>query len=314
MKVLVVGGSGFIGKYCIDDFLAHGHDVTNIDLMKYIPDKNGERYHYYKRDAKRAFPIEGQDVLINFAALLGGIKYFHKYPATLMAENELICASVFNQALKAYQSKNLKRVIQLSSSMVFENTSIYPTSEEDLVNTPSPSSVYGFQKLAAEYWCKAFNEEYSLPYVIVRPFNAVGIGEDPTADSHVIPQLAYKILKGQNPLEIIGKGNQIRVYTHASDIASAIRLIVEDPTIVNMDFNISNEANEISVLELAKSLWNRIQSDKEFRYVELPDLKYDVQKRVGSSKKAQILLKWQPKVSLPAALDEVVKDMEKWVE
>jgi len=314
MEVLLIGGSGFIGKYCVNNLLAHGHNVTNIDVVEYKPLINLDKYTYFKKDIKDEilYAFENKEVVINFAALLGGINYFHKYPAKLLLENELICASVFEQSYSAYKKGLLKKIIQLSSSMVFENVNVYPSLESDLHFIPSPSSVYGFQKLMCEYWCKAYNEEYGLPYIIVRPFNAMGIGEDPSKDSHVIPQLIYKVLKGQYPLELIGNGSQIRVYTHAADIAEAIRLIIESD-IKNIDFNISNEKNQITVLELAKLIWSKICPEKEFKYVELPDLKYDVQKRIGSSVRIKELLNWEPKILLDNALDEIIEDMKKWV-
>ena len=90
--------------------------------------------------------------------------------------------------------------------MVYENTEVYPTPESELLNCPPPDSTYGFQKLAIEYFCKGAWEQYKLPYTIVRPFNAVGIGEKRAkldeevlsgniklAFSHVVPDIIQKI-------------------------------------------------------------------------------------------------------------------------
>jgi len=309
MNILVIGGSGFIGKYAIRDLLSHGHVVFNYDLNKY--DLDNQNYNMIVGDAKKIESLDLEaEVIINFAAKLGGIHYFHKYPATLLLENELICASVFEYAKKIHQqNKGFKKIIQLSSSMVFESTKVYPSLETDLENIPPPKSVYGFQKLASEFWCKAYNEEFGLPYVIARPFNAVGLGEDPTKDSHVIPQLIYKVLTGQRPLEIIGRGNQIRVYTHASDVASAVRLIAEGKK-VNLSYNVSNEDNQATVLELAQEICKKISPDEEIMIANLPDLKYDVQKRIGRSAKIKAQLGWEPRVTLSQALDEVIEEVK----
>ena len=75
-------------------------------------------------------------------------------------------------------NNGMKRIIVLSSSMVFENTELYPTPETEVLNAPPPSSTYGFQKLASEYFAKGAWEQYKLPYTIVRPFNCVGVGEE----------------------------------------------------------------------------------------------------------------------------------------
>ena len=117
---------------------------------------------------------------------------------------------------------------------------------------PPPSSTYGFQKLATEYFAKGAFEQYELPYTIVRPFNCVGIGEKRAlqdrniqsgniklAMSHVVPDLVQKVLKGQDTLHILGEGNQVRHYTYGADLAKGIRACIEHPDATNQDFNIS---------------------------------------------------------------------------
>ena len=132
----------------------------------------------------------------------------------------------------------------------------------------SPLSTYGFQKLATEYYAKAF-EQYNLPYTIVRPFNCIGVGEARTlsdediysgniklAMSHVLPDLAQKLLKGQNPLRILGSVTK-SANTHGKDLARGIRLALESPNALNQDFNIST-SRSTTVLELAQIVWNHI--------------------------------------------------------
>ena len=121
--------------------------------------------------------LEDCDQLIAGAAMIGGISYFHEYAYDLIAENERIAASTFDAAIWAFKHKKLKKINALSSSMVFESTKIYPTPEGEQLKCPPPLSTYGFQKLAVEYFAKGAWEQYKLPYTIIRPFNAVGIGE-----------------------------------------------------------------------------------------------------------------------------------------
>ena len=103
--------------------------------------------------------------------------------------------------------------------MVYESTTVYPTPEGEQRRCPPPRSTYGFQKLATEYFAQGACEQYQLPYTIVRPFNCVGIGERRAlcdkevlsgniklAMSHVVPDLVQKVLKGQDPLHILGDG------------------------------------------------------------------------------------------------------------
>src|SRR5208337_2320052 len=156
--------------------------------------------------------------------------------------------------------------------------------------SPPPQSTYGFQKLACEYFARGAWEQYKLPFTIVRPFNCVGIGEGRAksdrevmsgnvklAMSHVVPDLVQKIVKGQDPLHILGTGSQIRHYTYGGDLAKGIRVCVEHPAALNQDFNLST-ATRTTVLELAELIWRKVHGDsKPFRYVSDPPFEYDVQ-------------------------------------
>src|ERR1041384_4834691 len=109
--------------------------------------------------------------------MIGGISYFHEYAYELLAENERITASTFDAAIWAFKNKKLKKINVLSSSMVFESATEFPTPEGAERRSPPPLSTYGFQKLATEYFAQGAHEQYQLPYTVIRPFNCVGIGE-----------------------------------------------------------------------------------------------------------------------------------------
>ena len=155
--------------------------------------------------------------------------------------------------------------------MVFESTDRWPSVEGDERKVPPPLSSYGFQKLAVEYFAHAAWDQYGLPYTIVRPFNCVGIGESRAlgdveidsgnvklAMSHVVPDLVQKVLKGQDPLHILGAGDQVRHYTYGGDLARGIVECVERDEARNEDFNIST-AESTTVLELAELIWTQGQ-------------------------------------------------------
>jgi len=157
-----------------------------------------------------------------------------------------------------------------------------------------------------------------LPYTIIRPFNCVGIGEKRAlcneeilsgnvklAMSHVVPDLVHKVVKGQDPLHILGSGNQIRHYTYAGDLAEGIRLCIEHPAAVNEDFNLSTP-DSTNVLQLAEAIWKRINGSKPFNFISDEPFKYDVQKRVPSVEKAKKLLGYTANTKLGAILDEVI--------
>jgi nucleoside-diphosphate-sugar epimerase len=253
--------------------------------------------------------------------MIGGITYFHKYAYDLLATNERIMASTFDLAIKLHEKGILKRIIALSSSMVFENTDVYPTPETNVKTCAPPMSTYGFQKLAVEYFCKGAHEQYGVPYTIIRPFNCVGVGEEDAIGehevksgniklmmSHVLPDIINKILKGQDPLHILGTGEQVRCYTNGKDIARGIRLALESENAVNEDFNISTPV-ATSVVELAQVVWNILNPEREFSTVSDPAYEYDVQKRIPNTSKAQKILGFEVEIGLEESVREVIEYM-----
>ena len=331
-KILITGSQGFIGSYLCAEFLDKGYTVVGVDnFSKYgpitRPHDTHPNFHLIEMDAidfdPNNVPKELQDIqyIIAGAAMIGGITYFHKYAYDLLATNERILASTFDLAIKLNQIKVLKRIIVLSSSMVFENTAVYPTPESEIKTCAPPLSTYGFQKLAVEYFCKGANEQYGLPYTIIRPFNCVGVGEEDAIGehevksgntklmmSHVLPDIINKIMKGQNPLHILGTGEQIRCYTNGRDIARGIRMALESENAVNNDFNISTPV-ATSVLELAQLVWGILNPDLEFSTVSDEAYEYDVQKRIPNTTKAKELLGFEAEVSLEESVREVIEYM-----
>jgi nucleoside-diphosphate-sugar epimerase len=331
-KVLITGSSGFIGGYVVEELLARGHEVVGVDnFSKYgrvskSYDSN-PGYTLVEGDARdvdlMAELATDVDHLIAGAAMIGGISYFHEYAYDLLATNERIMAATCDAAIRAHRQGRLQKVTYLSSSMVFESADSWPSYEGQQLEIPPPLSSYGFQKLAVEYYAKAAHEQYELPYTIVRSFNCVGVGEGRAlgeavvlsgnvelAMSHVVPDLVQKILKGQDPLHILGEGNQIRHYTYGGDLAKGIVTAMEHPDALNEDFNIST-AESTTVLELAELIWHKIKgADVEFRYVSDPAFEYDVQRRVPSVDKARKVLGIEATTSLDEMLDEVIP----WIE
>jgi len=328
MKALVTGASGFICGYLVQELLHEGYEIVGLDnyskygrvAKSYDDDPN---YTLVEGDAKdrelMKDLIENCDHFVAAAAMIGGISYFHEFAYDLIAENERIMAAAFDAAIWAYRHGKLRKITVMSSSMVFENANEFPTPEAAERRCPPPSSTYGFQKLAAEYFAQGAYEQYKVPYTIVRPFNCVGIGEQRAlrdhdiwsgnvklAMSHVVPDLVQKVLKGQDPLHILGNGNQIRHYTYGGDLAKGIRIAMEHKNALNQDFNLSTPVRT-TVLELAELIWRKINgSDKPFRYICDPPYPYDVQERSPNVEKAKRLLEFEATTSLDVILDEVI--------
>src|SRR3984957_10049309 len=153
MKILVTGGNGFIAGYTITELLEHGHEVLSIDnYSKY--GKVEKSFHGHPKfrevegDCKNVGlmkELAGEcDQIVAGAAMIGGISYFHTFAYDLLAENERIIASTFDAAIWAFKNRKLKKINVLSSSMVFESSTEYPTPEGAERRSPPPRSTYGF--------------------------------------------------------------------------------------------------------------------------------------------------------------------------
>ncbi len=328
MKVLVTGSAGFIAGYLVQELLDQGHDVIGVDnYSKYgaveKSYQNHPGYTFIQGDAKNVELLTDCavqcDHFIACAAKIGGITYFHEYAYDLIAENERIVAASFDAAITAFRKATLQKITVLSSSMVYENATVFPTPEGHERACPPPASTYGFQKLACEFFAQGAWEQYKLPYTICRPFNCVGIGERRAlgdhdvlsgniklAMSHVVPDLVQKVLKGQDPLHILGTGKQTRCYTYGGDLARGIVTAVCHPAGRNNDFNLSTPV-ATTVLELAELIWRKVHgADKPFRTLSEPALAYDVQHRVPLTAKAKDVLGFEAATSLDSMLDEVI--------
>lgn len=327
MKILFTGSAGFIAGYTVEELLNAGHEVVGIDnYSKYGPleksYQNHPKYTFVEGDAKDVELmkklIADCDIVVAAAAMIGGISYFHEFAYDLIAENERITASTFDAAIWAFKEKKLKKIVVLSSSMVYESATTYPTPEGAELTSPPPLSTYGFQKLSTEFFARGAWEQHKLPYTIVRPFNCVGVGEKRAltdveiysgnvklAMSHVVPDLIQKTLKGQDPLHILGDGKQVRHYTYGGDLAKGIRLCIESDKALNQDFNISTSTST-TVMELAEMIWNKINPDKPFKIISDDPFEYDVQKRVPNTTKASEVLGYKADTNLDTMLDELI--------
>jgi UDP-glucose 4-epimerase len=327
-KVLVSGSAGFIGGYLVEELLRRGYAVVGVDNFS----KYGKVARSYD-DQPRYQLVEGDardvalmtrlladcDHFIAGAAMIGGISYFHTYAYDLLAANERIIAASCDAALAARKKGPLRKVTYLSSSMVFESATDWPSYEGQQFEAPPPMSSYGFQKLAVEYFARAAWDQYRLPFTIVRPFNCVGIGEGRAlgdreilsgnvrlAMSHVVPDLAQKVLKGQDPLHILGSGDQIRHYTYGGDLAAGIVTAMEHPDARNEDFNLST-AQSTTVRELAEVIWRKIKGpDLPLRVISDKPFDHDVRRRVPSVGKAKRVLSFEAPTTLDQMLDEVI--------
>jgi UDP-glucose 4-epimerase len=327
-QVLVSGSAGFIGGYVVEELLNRGYAVVGLDnFSKYGKIRksydDNPRYRLVEGDARDVGLLSRLladcDQFIAGAAMIGGISYFHTYAYDLLATNERIIAASCDAAIAARRDSRLRKVTYLSSSMVFESADEWPSYEGQQWEIPPPLSSYGFQKLAVEYFARAAWDQYKLPYTLVRPFNCVGIGESRAlgdremlsgnvelAMSHVVPDLVQKVLKGQDPLHILGSGDQVRHYTYGGDLAAGVVTAMEHEDALNEDFNLST-AESATVRQLAGLIWRKVKGESvPLRLVHDDPFRYDVQRRVPDTEKAKKILGFEATTTLDQMLDEVI--------
>lgn len=308
-RVLVTGGAGTIGAAVVRRLMRDPAYEVRVSDQRPAPLWMREACEIHTGDlrdldqAKQA--MEGCPLVIHLAAIVGGIGNFHKLPYTLTEMNNGLYNAVFRAALDL----GVERFTYVSSSMVFENATEYPTTEAYLPQCPTPTSAYGFSKLTGEVYCRAAHAEHGLPYTICRPFNAYGPGEMPDPEpgiAHMVPDVIKKVLSGQRPLEIFGSGRQTRTLTHIDDIADGIVVATGHPAALNEDFNIS-ASEELTIAETARIIWEECGKDPEaFELKHLPTFEVDVVRRWPSVEKAKRLLGWEARIGVREGIAQTV--------
>jgi len=309
MKILIIGGSRFVVKELISQLLKKDYDIT-------LADSDGQKSKGYKfvkvnwakeKSVTKLFRKQF-DFCINFGVKIGGISYFNKIPASILSDNNKIYSATFEAAVKG----KIKRMVYISSSMVYECTAKFPTKEEDMSSTPVPISSYGFSKLIGEKYCVAFYKQFGLPYTICRLSNMYGVEEFPgeeAGSSHVIPDLIKKILKSDGEIEIMGDGQEIRTFTHVKDIARGIIAVMESPNAENQEFNISTKES-IKIIDLAKKIWKICKDKEKFNPKFVKGLDNNVKKRLLDVFKIEKEVGWKAEISLDEGLREVIEWMK----
>jgi nucleoside-diphosphate-sugar epimerase len=306
-RILVTGGAGTIGSAIVRRLLAprdgESWEVRIADHRQ-PPEWMRDACEWVDGDLRDA-AVAGRATrscshVIHLAAIVGGIANFHKLPFTLTEMNNALTGAIVRAGIE----QDVERLTYVSSSMVFENATEFPTTEEHADTCPTPTSAYGFSKLSGEVY------EHGLRYTICRPFNAYGPGELPDRDepgiAHMVPDVIAKVLSGQHPLEIFGSGEHTRTLTHVDDIADGVVTATASPAGENEDFNIS-ASEELTVAQIAERIWAACGKDpRAFELHHLPTFKVDVVRRWPSVAKARDVLGWEARISLEQGLADTV--------
>jgi nucleoside-diphosphate-sugar epimerase len=317
MKLLVTGSEGSLAQIVIPYLLKDGHEIVGVD--------NFARYGLIERERQYEF-ITGNlgdtgavksiyakyefDAVFHFAALIYGVVGFHKRPADIIADNNLMTINLLK-----FRGENIKRFIYLSSSMVYERSMKWPHKEKDTENVEVMSTSYGMSKYIGERVTQSYHEQYGVDYVIWRPFNIITPFEAPEEEgfSHVFVDMIEKILiKKQNPLNVFGDGEQIRCFTNIYDVANALARFSLDAKATNQIFNIGNP-EPVTIKELASKIvrvgkkYKLLQDNYNLTFNPQPIYTDDVKKRIPDVTKIKELFDWDAKIKLDESLTGYIK-------
>lgn len=254
-RVLVTGGTGFIGSHVVEKLVSRGAKVTVLDNLQNGKLKNLAAVKSRIRlihgdcstmiDALRA--CKNKDIVMNLAARVGGIEYNRTHQATMLRDNLMIETIMIEAAKRAA----VKRFLVISSACVYPRECSVPTPEsEGFVDEPEPTNGgYGWAKRMAELLGRYYAEEFGMRVAIVRPYNCYGPRDhfDPKT-SHVIPALIKRVFDGENPLTVWGTGKQTRAFLYVEDLAEGMIAAIErypTPDPVNLGTD-----EEVTIAEL----------------------------------------------------------------
>jgi nucleoside-diphosphate-sugar epimerase len=297
-KCLITGGAGMIGLATAKLLLEKGFEVHIFDLADQINRtkkkiSNEIKIHYGSILDYNALKksMNKCDIVFHFAAMLGVAK---------TEGDKFSCLNInvngtYN-ALRASVKNKVKRFIFASSSEVYGEPLKNPITETQITQG---KTIYGITKLIGEQQCIAFKQKFGLNYTILRFFNTYGPGQK---NDFAITKFIN--LAKQNRMIIInGNGNQLRSYMYVSDAANASIKASISIKCKNQILNIGNGNENISLTNLVKLISRTLGVDTNFKL----DKKFlntdrtisrEIFNRYCSSKKAQRLLKWKPKVKL----------------
>jgi UDP-glucose 4-epimerase len=313
MKILVVGGAGYIGSVCAEQLLEAGHAVTIFDnLSEGHRAAVDPRAEFIESDLQDRQSIESTlsrarpDAVMHFAAnaLVGESmenpsKYFRNNVGHGL------------NLLDAMVATDVKRLVFSSTCAIFgppDRISI------DETEPARPINPYGESKLAFEKMLRWYGEIHGLKFVSLRYFNAAGasekFGEDHRRETHLIPNVLKVALGEKAQVEIFGTdydtpdGTCIRDYIHIVDLAQAHILALTAPTSALYNLGTGGGSSVREVINAAKKITAR-----KIDIVEKPRRPGDPPRLIASSKKIKSELGWEPKFQ---SLDTIIESAWKW--
>ncbi len=302
MKVLITGGSGFIGSNLSKELLSRGHEVNILDLSDQPAIRlSGALFH--------RGTITHQDFVET--AISGCEVVFHEAALTSVSESienpekfRKVNTWGTRNVLEVCRKHEVKKVILASSAAVYGDEPTLPKSEESFI---MPISPYAESKVQNEKDAKEYFEEYGLETVCLRYFNVYGQGQDPKSPYSGVISKFMDCAMGETQPVIYGDGNQTRDFVFVEDVVNANLLAMEKKGIGGEIFNIAT-GKETSVL----GLWEEILALSEFQCEPefVPAREGDILRSVASIEKARKILGYEPKYSIKEGLEKTMEWMK----
>lgn len=301
-KILVTGGSGFIGSEVVKQLSNSGADVIVYDNFS-----SGKKEYIEKFPRVKIIPgdlrnrpnisnaIKNCNYVINLAALPFIPDSYH-YPQEFFDINT---NGTLNVIIEAIQSKKVKNFVQISTSEVYGTARKIPMDE----NHPTlPHSTYAVSKLAADRAAFTLHKEHNLPVVIIRPFNSFGPN---ITQPYIIPEIIMQILNKKNTITL-GNVNSARDFTFVSDTAYGIIKALFSEKAIGETINLSSKKS-FKIKEIALLISSIIGKKTKILLDRKRFRPYDVNNLVGDNTKAKKILDWQPQISFEDGLGKTIK-------
>lgn len=297
MKVLVTGGSGFIGSHVVDKSRDKGIEVRVFDMVLPTFRKDVECYHGSLLNLEELrMSMNGVDVVFHLAAV-ADVKDVFEEPHYSESINTRGTINVLEAARKI----GVKRVIYGSTIWVYSDTEGHIIDEDTPLS--APSHLYTATKIASEYYCQCYSKLYGLETTILR----YGIPYGPRARAGaVIPIFVEKAIKGE-PLTIAGDGSQYRNFVYVEDLAEGNVLALKEVA-KNKIYNLDGK-EKITIRQIAETI-QKILGKVEIKYVE--GRKGDFSGKEIRTIRAKEELGWEPKVCFEDGLRRYIEWFKEW--